>query len=716
MVGRFFAKAYLWILLILLYSPIVIIMIYSFTEAKVLGNWTGFSTKLYSSLFTSGSHHSLTNALINTLTIALIAATVSTLLGSITAIGVFNLKARAKKTIGFVNSIPILNGDIITGISLFLLFVSLGISQGYTTVVLAHITFCTPYVVLSVMPRLKQMNPNIYEAALDLGATPMQALRKVIFPEIRPGMISGFMLALTLSIDDFAVTVFTIGNEGLETLSTYIYADARKGGLTPELRPLSTIIFVVVLALLILINKRTPQSGAKTVARPSRRKTSLRGAGMALLLLASSIGFTGCYNKSEPRTQVLKVYNWADYIDEEVLEEFPAWYKEQTGENLRVVYQTFDINEIMLTKIEKGHEDFDVVCPSEYIIERMLRKNLLLPIDTVFGQTPNYLHNISPYIREQLAKLSQPGRPANEYAVGYMWGTAGILYNKAFVPDADAETWGCLWNEKYKGKILMKESYRDAYGTAIIYAHAKELSEGKVTVEELMNNYTPEAMALVEEYLKAMKPLIAGWEADFGKEMMTKNKAWINMTWSGDAVWAIEEAEAVGVDLDYTVPKEGSNVWYDGWVIPKYAKNVKAASYFINYLCRPEVALRNMDACGYVSAVATPEILEEKIDTTLTYYLDLSYFFGSGADSIQIDKVQYPDRKVVERCAMIRDFGDKTEDVMEIWSRIKGDNLGVGVTIVIFVVVGVMSGYTIYKKIQRYKRTRQSRRRHRRRR
>ena len=193
----------------------------------------------------------------------MLAATVSTLLGSIAAIGIFNLKARSRKAIGFVNSIPILNGDIITGISLFLLFVSLGITQGYTTVVLAHITFCTPYVVLSVLPRLKQMNPNIYEAALDLGATPMQALRKVIIPEIRPGMISGFMLALTLSIDDFAVTVFTIGNQGLETLSTYIYADARKGGLTPELRPLSAIIFVVVLALLIVINYRAGKTKKK---------------------------------------------------------------------------------------------------------------------------------------------------------------------------------------------------------------------------------------------------------------------------------------------------------------------------------------------------------------------------------------------------------------------------------------------------------------------
>ncbi len=260
MMVRFWGKAYLWALLLMLYSPILIIMIFSFTEAKVLGNWTGFSTKLYTSLFSGGVHRSLISAVWNTLAIAFLAAAVSTLLGSIAAIGIYNLKARGQQAIGFVNSIPILNPDIITGVSLFLLFITFGISQGFTTVVLAHITFCTPYVVLSVLPRLRQMNPNLYEAALDLGATPFQALRKIILPEIRPGMISGFILAFTLSIDDFAVTIFTIGNEGLETLSTYIYADARKGGLTPELRPLSTIIFVTVLLLLLVINRRTSKA------------------------------------------------------------------------------------------------------------------------------------------------------------------------------------------------------------------------------------------------------------------------------------------------------------------------------------------------------------------------------------------------------------------------------------------------------------------------
>ena len=210
----------------------------------------------------------------------------------------------------------------------------------------------------------------------------------------------------------------------------------------------------------------------------------------------------------------------------------------------------------------------------------------------------------------------------------------------------------------------MKDSYRDAYGTAIIYAHAKELADGAVTVEQLMNDNSPEAIALAEEYLKKMKPNITGWEADFGKEMMTKGKAWLNFTWSGDAVWAMDEAEAVGVELDYEVPREGSNIWYDGWAIPKYARNVKAASYFIDYLCRPDVALRNMDAIGYVSAIATPEIMEAKI--------------------------------------------------LEMWSRVKGDNLNTGIVLLIFAVFGVLFVWLVYRRIRQYKQQRRHRRRRRR--
>jgi spermidine/putrescine transport system permease protein len=256
MIKRILSSSYLGILLVMLYAPILIIVIFSFTESRVLGNWTGFSFKLYSSIFNGGIHHSLTSALWNTIIIGFSSAFASTILGTMAAIGIYNLRPRQQKTVQMVNTIPILNPDIITAISLFLLFVSLGISQGYTTVILAHISFCTPYVVLSVLPRLRRMNANLYEAALDLGATPFHALRKILLPELRPGMISGFILAFTLSIDDFVVTLFTIGNEGLETLSTYIYADARRGGLTPELRPLSAIIFITVLILLIVINQR----------------------------------------------------------------------------------------------------------------------------------------------------------------------------------------------------------------------------------------------------------------------------------------------------------------------------------------------------------------------------------------------------------------------------------------------------------------------------
>lgn len=261
---KFLAQAYIWILLIILYAPILIIAIYSFTEAKVLGNWTGFSLNLYKNVFGGGLNSSLIHAIENTLSIGIISAVLSTLLGTISAIGIYNLHGRKRKAMTLLNDIPMLNPDIITGISLFILFVALGVSQGYTTVILAHISFCTPYVILSIMPKLRQMPANLYEAALDLGASPRQAMRKVIVPQIKPGMISGFILAFTLSIDDFAVTLFTKGNGGLETLSTYIYADARKGGLTPEIRPIMTLIFLFVLLLLIIINIRSMKAdGAK---------------------------------------------------------------------------------------------------------------------------------------------------------------------------------------------------------------------------------------------------------------------------------------------------------------------------------------------------------------------------------------------------------------------------------------------------------------------
>ena len=260
---HYISQAYLWLLLLILYAPIALIAVFSFTESKILGNWTGFSFELYANLFTGKADAGLNSAIWYTVIIALVAAVGSTILGTLAAIGIYNMRSRQRKMVQLLNSVPMINPDIITGISLFLLFVALGFSQGLVTVCIAHIVFCTPYVVLSVLPRLSRMNPNTYEAALDLGATPAQALRMVMLPELWPGMLSGFILALTLSVDDFGVTFFTKGSGGLETLSTFIYSDARKGGLTPELRPLFTIILLVMLSVLIYINFRNKKQEEK---------------------------------------------------------------------------------------------------------------------------------------------------------------------------------------------------------------------------------------------------------------------------------------------------------------------------------------------------------------------------------------------------------------------------------------------------------------------
>ena len=415
---------------------------------------------------------------------------------------------------------------------------------------------------------------------------------------------------------------------------------------------------------------------------------------LAFVVIASSA-------MAADREHTLKIYNWADYIDESVLEDFKVWYKEQTGEEVEIIYQLFDINEIMLAKIEKGKEDFDVVCPSEYIIERMLRNDMLLPIDKNFPDSINYLKNLSPYIIERFNKIDGHGKNANDYAVGYMWGTTGILYNTKYVTEEEASTWATLHNEKFEKKIFIKDAFRDVYSTILIYLRNKELAEGTTTLDKLMYDSSDESIAEVEAFLKKAKRLVAGWEADFGKEMMTKEKAYINLSWSGDAVWAIEEANAVGVSLDYRVPKEGSNVWFDGWVIPKYAVNTKAASYFINYMCRPDIAIRNMDEIGYVSVVATPDVLESRINEELEGSVDASYFFGDIAKSVKIDPVQYPDKAVIERCGMMHDSGDRTPKMLEMWARIKGDSVPLWNLIVIAVSFGFLLVLGIRRKIKK---------------
>ena len=448
--------------------------------------------------------------------------------------------------------------------------------------------------------------------------------------------------------------------------------------------------------------------------------------GVAMLCIAALV--VGC-NADERRMQILKVYNWGDYIDEELIPEFEAWYEEQTGESVEVIYQTFDINEVMLAKIENGHADFDVVCPSEYIIERMMRGGLLHPILTpefkaeIEERNIDYFGAVSPYIREQFSLIEAPeGVNPNDYAVGYMWGTTGILYNKAYVTREEAQSWALMFDKRLQDKIFVKDAFRDVYSPMLLYAKTLEARAAGTlgaeemlsldTIHELMYDSSDASIALVESYLKQMKELVAGWEADFGKEMMTQEKAWINLMWSGDAVWAIDEAREVGVELGYEVPREGSIVWFDGWVIPKYARNLRAARYFIDYMCMPENAIRNMDATGYVSVVATQEVYDALED--LCYadpeVCDLSYFFVDeegnpleGSEAVVADPVLFPDRSIIERSGVMHDSGERTDKMLEMWSRVKGDNLSTGMLVGIILFFSVLLVWGVWRKVDSYR-------------
>ena len=425
-------------------------------------------------------------------------------------------------------------------------------------------------------------------------------------------------------------------------------------------------------------------------------------------VLAAAIMLCSCMQN---RDQILKVYNWSDYIDESVIPEFEQWYEEQTGLKIKVIYQTFDVNETMLSKIEKGHEDFDVICPSDYIIERMLQNHLLLPIDRNFGETPNYIDdNLSPYVRDRFDKMSGGKYNANDYAVGYMWGTTGILYNAKYVTDEEASTWDVIRNPKFADKIFIKDSPRDVFSQIIIYLRRDDVAAGKVTLDELMTDASYESLEAVESYMKQVRPLVAGWEADFGKDQMTQERGWLSLNWSGDAVWAIEEAQEMGVDLRYALPKEGFAVWFDGWVIPKFAQNITAAKYWINFMSRPDIVIRNVDVTGYVSVSGAPEGLEAFIDVDKSEPIDLSYFFGPGADSVCVNPVLYPDKADIERSTQEHDWGDRTPDLVAMWSRVKGENANGMTVVVVAVFLLALVAVAVYTRAAKKKKSRGRRR------
>ena len=427
-----------------------------------------------------------------------------------------------------------------------------------------------------------------------------------------------------------------------------------------------------------------------------------------LSLLTAALMLLGC---TQDRSQILKVYNWADYMDESAIEEFEQWYEEQTGEPVRVIYQTFDVNETMLAKIEKGHEDFDVVCPSDYIIERMLVEDLLMPISHDFGDTPDYIDaNLSPYVRDSFAKLEGGGKNGSEYAVGYMWGTTGIIYNPKYVTDEEASSWDVIRNPKFADRIFIKDSGRDVFSQIIIYLRQEELVRGEVTLDELMHDSSDKALADFEAYMADVRPLVAGWEADFGKEQMIMERGWVNLNWSGEGYFCMREAKKAGVELRFVNPKEGFTTWFDGWVIPKYARNAKAASYWINFMSRPDIVIRNMEETGYMSTSGAREVMEHFLDEELEP-IDLSYFFGPDASAVRINPILYPDRSIIEKSALEHDWGERTQNLVETWSRVKGENANSMTFIVIGVVILALIAFLIYKRLSDKRKSHRKRRR-----
>ena len=616
---------YLLLIVIFLYAPIMTLMVLSFNSSRTRAKWGGFTGKWYVSLF---QDEAIMSTLYNTLIIALLSALIATVIGTLASIGIQSMNRKFRTFMLGVTNIPMLNADIVTGVSMMLLFIAFRMTMGFTTILIAHITFNIPYVILSVMPKLKQTNRRTYEAALDLGASPIYAFFKVVFPDILPGILSGFLLAFTMSLDDFVITHFTKG-PGIDTLSTKIYTEVRKG-IKPEIYALSTIMFVTVLVLLILVNYSPKEEEETTVRKKVRRPSKVkkimiqRVVPVAICIIFIGGGFYYAKESDVLNDEKLVVYNWGEYIDPEVL----TMFEEETG--IDIIYEEFETNEILYPKISSGAIAYDVICPSDYMIQRMIKNDLLAEID--FDNIPN-LKNIGKQYLEQSRQFD----PENKYSVPYCWGTVGILYNKTMV-DEPVDSWSILWNPKYKDNILMQDSVRDAFGVTLKYLG---YSLNSTDLDEL----TEAKNLLIEQ-----KPLVQAYVIDQVRDKMIGNEAALGVIYSGEAIYTQKE----NPNLEYVIPKEGSNIWIDSWVIPKNAEHKENAEKFINFLCRPDIALKNFEYITY----PTPnkgafELLDEEM---------------------QNNKAVFPDIDSLKDSEVYKYLGDDTDAIYnELWKEVKAN-------------------------------------------
>lgn len=586
---RLRSKIYTGLVFAFLFAPIVVMLVYSFNASKSLSVYSGFSLRWYQELL---SDRNTLLAVKNTFTLALSATAISTVMGTAAAVGIHKLRSKwAKRVLNTVTDIPMTNPDIITGISLMLMFVFVGrllgasSSLSFWTMLIAHVTFCLPYVILQVLPKLKQMDKALPEAAMDLGCTPAGAFFKVELPEIMPGIITGAIMAFTMSLDDFVISYFTSG-AGFETLPIRIYSMTKKT-VTPKMYALATIIFFVTLSLLLMNNfvsneeeearKPKRRRERKELSRKTVKRLQLAGGGALVILCVCLVAF-----RQQPLT--LNVYNWGEYISDgsedtfDTVREFESWYEETYGRPVQVNYSTFASNEDMYNKISSGAVNYDVIIPSDYMIARMREENMLLPLD--FENIPNYEN-----IGEDFRGLYYD--PENRYTVPYTYGIVGVIYNASVVDEQDARDWDLMWNEKYAGSILQFNNSRDAFGTAMY----------KLGLD--VNTTDPADWDRAYEEMLRQRPLVYSYVMDEIYNMMESGEAAIGAYYAGD-YFTMVDAQAEDVDLQFYYP-ERTNFYVDAMCVPSCAQNKELAEIFINYMLSEEPAVANAEYTYYAS-------------------------------------------------------------------------------------------------------------------
>ena len=600
------SKIILILTMLFFYLPILYIIVFSFNDSRSLTKFSGFSLRWYEKMFADST---MMEAVLYTVIIALIATVVSTVVGTITAIGLSKSRKVVQKMVERINDLPVMNPDIVTAISLLMFFSVLTVKKGFGTLLLAHIMFCVPYVMLSVTPKLRSLDPNLIDAAMDLGATPFQALTKVIVPQIKPGIVSGALIAFTMSFDDFVISYFTTGN-GVNNISILVYTMSKR--VNPSINALSTIVILLITLALGVVNivpivREKREKDGKTSRAVSRKAIAIVAGVLVLAVLGGTVGASVSQQRKSAEaiekygSNVLKLYLPGEYLGENVISDF----EKQFG--VRVVVENFDSNEMMYTKLMAG-DRYDVVIPSDYMIERLMKEDFLQPLDK--SLIPN-MENMDDAVR------GMSYDPQNDWSIPYFWGSVGLVYNHENVDPAviEREGWEILRNTDYAGHVYIYDSERDSFMMAF-----KALGYS-------MNTENPDEINAAYEWLlqmnNTMSPVYVTDEVIDG--MMNGYKD-IAVVYSGDAAVVLDENE----DMSFYMPSQGTNIWCDAMVIPANAENPKLAHEFINYMLTYEAAFDNTETVGYTSPNA--EVFEEMTSSEDLYADNAAYLPRSGYD------------------------------------------------------------------------------------